>query len=264
VLPAAPPRSAATAPTDHGGRRDPTAGRRGRYLRDEPADERADTADLAVIPTAMATAQRRAAEPAVAVRSSDLRVAVREDRTARLIVFLVDTSGSMGADQRLATAKGAVLGLLTDAYQQRDRVALVAFRGDEAEVVLRPTGSVEIARARLEGLPLGGATPLAAGLDAARALIRRSASQRDLEPTLVVITDGRATSGGADPVAHARVAATDFARDGVPAVVIDAEVGIVKLGLAAELADILGGDYLDLAELDPTTLVRRLRARGAR
>ena len=87
---------------------------------------------------------------------------MREPKTGNLVILAVDTSGSMGADRRIAAAKGAVLGLLTDAYQRRDRVALVAFRGDAAEVVLRPTGSVEIARARLAELPAGGTTPLAA------------------------------------------------------------------------------------------------------
>jgi magnesium chelatase subunit D len=254
-LPASPTRAAAPATS---GRRDPTAGRRGRFVRDVPMDESAAATDVAVVPTAIATAQRRAVEPDVATRRSDLRTAVREDRTARLIVFVVDTSGSMGADRRLATAKGAVLGLLTDAYEQRDRVALISFRGDRAEVVLRPTGSVEIARGRLEDLPVGGATPLAAALDETRALIRRAASQHDLAPTVVLITDGRATTG-ADPVTEARDAAARLAAERPTAVVIDAEVGVVKLGLAGELATILGADHFDLADLDAAAFLTRLR-----
>src|SRR5262249_11336197 len=158
-------------------------------------------------------------EPDVATRRADLRAAVLEDRTARLIVFVVDTSGSMGADRRLAAAKGAVLGLLTDAYEQRDRVALISFRGDGAEVALRPTASCEIAGARLDDLPAGGATPLAAALDETRALIRRAASQHDLAPTVVLITDGRATSGADDPVAAARAAAARLATERPTAVV---------------------------------------------
>ena len=102
-------------------------------------------------------------------------------RTASLIVLAVDASGSMGAPQRMEAAKGAVLGLLTDAYQRRDLVGLVAFRGEQAEVLLRPTGSVEVARARLAGLPTGGRTPLAAGITTALGLATapaRAASHR--------------------------------------------------------------------------------------
>jgi magnesium chelatase subunit D len=253
-LPTVAPRA---RPADRGGRRDPTGGQRGRFVRDAPAGDVADA--IAIVPTAVTAARRRAAEPDVAIRRSDLRVSVREDRTGRLIVFVVDTSGSMGADQRLATAKGAVLGLLTDAYQQRDRVALVVFGGETAEVALRPTGSVEIARARLDALPLGGATPLAAGIDAAHDVVRRAVSQHDLAPTVVLITDGHATSGGDDPVEGARSAAARLAGAGVAALVINAEDGIVGLGLADELATILGAECLTLAGLEPTALVQHLR-----
>jgi magnesium chelatase subunit D len=157
-------------------------------------------------------------------------------------------------------AKGAVLGLLTDAYQQRDRVALIAFRGDGAEVVLRPTGSIEIARARLDDLPVGGATPLAAALDETVALVRRAASQHELDPTVVLITDGRVTTGGADPLGETRAAAGRLATTGAAVIVIDAEVGMIRLGLAAELATILGAERLDLAELDAARLLSRLQA----
>src|SRR2546430_560063 len=116
-------------------------------------------------------AERRALEAeGPAVRPEDLREARREQRTGNLLVLAVDASGSMGAPRRMEAVKGAVLGLLVDAYQRRDRVALVAFRGEGAEVLLRATGSVEVARARLAELPTGGRTPLAAGIVAAPAL----------------------------------------------------------------------------------------------
>ncbi len=151
----------------------------------------------------------------------------------------------MGAERRIEATKGAVLSLLTDAYQQRDRVALVAFRGERAETVLRPTGSVEVARARLAELPVGGTTPLAHALDTIHDLARRS----DLSPVLVVITDGRATAGGDDPIAEAQRAAERLAALGAPALVVDTEDAMPRLGLAEELATTLGARHVRLGAL---------------
>jgi magnesium chelatase subunit D len=140
-----------------------------------------------------------------------------------------------------------VLGLLLDAYQRRDRVALVTFRGDGAEVALRPTGSVEVARARLGALPTGGRTPLAAGITTALGLAAHPTDR----PLLVLVSDGRATAGpdGVDPLVAAKDAAAEVRRRGVPAVVVDAEDGNVRLGLAAELAQAMGARYLTLPQL---------------
>jgi magnesium chelatase subunit D len=165
------------------------------------------------------------------------------------VVVTVDTSGSMGAERRIGLAKGVVLELLTHAYQQRDRVALVTFHGDRADVVLRPTGSIEIARHRLVALPTGGTTPLATGLATARTLAR-SARDLDLEPIVVLITDGRATAGGDDPFSMARREAEALARDGVRAIVVDAELGAARLGLAREIAGALGCDCVSLESFD--------------
>ena len=142
------------------------------------------------------------------------------------MVLALDASGSMGAEQRMEAAKAAVLGLLLDAYQRRDRVAVVCFRGDGAEVVLRPTGAVEVARARLTDLPTGGRTPLAAGIDAALRVATTAGAAATHRPLLVVVTDGRATAGppGVDPVEAALAAAERVRRRGVDAVVVDAEV----------------------------------------
>ncbi|MGI5040213.1 putative cobaltochelatase, partial [Streptomyces sp. JAC128] len=137
------------------------------------------------------------------VRRDDLRQATREGREGNLVLFVVDASGSMAARQRMSAVKGAVMSLLLDAYQRRDKVGLVTFRGKDAEVALPPTSSVDAAAARLESLPTGGRTPLAAGLLKAHDVLRverlRDPSRR---PLLVVVTDGRAT-GGVDPVALA-------------------------------------------------------------
>jgi magnesium chelatase subunit D len=235
------------------GRRAPAPEGRGRFVRAVPAGD--DVADLAVAQSAMAVAERRASDPDAPVTSDDLRAAVRQGTTANLVIVAVDTSSSMGAEQRIAATKGAVLGLLTDAYQQRDRVALIAFRGERAEVVLRPTGSVEVARARLAELPVGGATPLAAGLDAVRDLAERAARARELAPVVVLVTDGRATAGGDTPLAEAKAAATRLAELGAPTLVVDAEdPAPPRLGLADELAALLGARCVPLGELDTATI----------
>ncbi|KUH36502.1 MULTISPECIES: putative cobaltochelatase [Streptomyces] len=187
--------------------------------------------------------------PGLVVHRDDLRQAVREGREGNLVLFVVDASGSMAARQRMGAVKGAVLSLLLDAYQRRDKVGLVTFRGRDAELALPPTSSVDAAAARLETLPTGGRTPLAAGLLKAHEVLRverlRDPARR---PLLVVVTDGRAT-GGPEPLRLAERAAALHAAEGTAAVVVDCETGPVRLGLAAELAHGLGGDAVTLDEL---------------
>ncbi|GGT26838.1 MULTISPECIES: putative cobaltochelatase [Streptomyces] len=184
------------------------------------------------------------------VRKDDLRQATREGREGNLVLFAVDASGSMAARQRMGAVKGAVLSLLLDAYQQRDKVGLVTFRGAAAELALPPTSSVDAAAVRLEQLPTGGRTPLAAGLLKAREVLRverlRDPSRR---PLLVVVTDGRATSAGAHGGDAREVAARSarlLAADGVASIVVDCEAGPVRLGLAGALAADLGGPAVTL------------------
>ncbi|HEY5836654.1 putative cobaltochelatase [Streptomyces sp.] len=188
------------------------------------------------------------------VRRDDLRQAVREGREGNLVLFVVDASGSMAARQRMGAVKGAVLSLLLDAYQRRDKVGLITFRGRDAELALPPTSSVDAGAARLERLPTGGRTPLAAGLLKAHEVLRverlRDASRR---PLLVVVTDGRAT-GGPEPVALAARAARLLSAAGVASVVVDCESGPVRLGLAGALARELGAIAVTLGELRADTV----------
>jgi len=179
----------------------------------------------------------------------DLRVAVKEGRESNLVLLCVDASGSMAARKRMTQVKTAVLSLLLDAYQRRDKVALVTFRGDRGEVVLPPTGSVDVAKARLDDVPAGGRTPLAEGLAEAAELIRRE-RLRDprRRPLLVVVTDGRATHGQ-DAVLRSRAIAAKIADDDVHVVVVDCETGRFTLGLAHELAAHLRADYVPLGEV---------------
>ncbi|MEU8228861.1 VWA domain-containing protein [Actinoplanes sp. NPDC048967] len=194
--------------------------------------------------------RRAAAERRIGlVQPRDLREAVHVGREANLVLFVVDASGSMAARKRMTVVKTAVLSLLRDAYQRRDRIGMITFRGSAADQVLPPTSSHEVGVLRLAGLRTGGRTPLAAGLRAAAATIaterRRDPRRR---PLLIIVTDGRATSGP-DPVLVAPALA------GVAAVVVDCEAGPIRLGLARRLAAALGADIMPLDALaaDPTS-----------
>ncbi|MEV6445427.1 putative cobaltochelatase [Amycolatopsis sp. NPDC051716] len=196
------------------------------------------------------------------LRPEDLRFALREGREGNLVLFCVDASGSMGAKARMREVKSAVLSLLLDAYQRRDKVGLVTFRGDAAELALPPTISVDAAASRLEGLPTGGRTPLAEGLlEAARVLRVEEIRDPRRRPLLVVVTDGRATSGP-DAVARAQAAAGLLA--GVTTIVMDCESGKMRLGLAADLAAHLGAEHVPLAGVAAESLADAVRARTGR
>ncbi|MFI2279918.1 VWA domain-containing protein [Nocardia beijingensis] len=231
------------------GRRSRAESRHGRVVRSST-----DTsAGLHLLGTVLAAAPKQRARGRGAgplrLAAEDLRGAYREGREGNLVVFVVDASGSMAARDRLSAVTGAVVTLLRDAYQRRDKVAVVSVHGAEAELVLPPTSSVDIAVRRLSGMRTGGKTPLAAGLLKAREVVLRE-RVRDprRRPMLVLLTDGRAT-GGADPVPRARAAARLLAADAVTSIVVDCERGMIRLGLAVDLARELRGGYLRLAEL---------------
>ena len=186
---------------------------------------------------------------------TDLHHAVTEGRESNLVLMVVDASGSMAARRRMEAVKTAVLSLLLDAYQRRDKVGLVTFRGSGATLTLPPTSSVEAAARRLTDLPSGGRTPLAEGLLCAGETLRierlRDPRRR---PLLVLITDGRATSGP-DAVARSRAAADWLRSAEVSAVVVDCETGRLNLGLAADLSLRLGARYVKLAQVAADGLV---------
>ena len=192
--------------------------------------------------------------PRLLLRSSDVRVKVREARTGALVLFVVDASGSMGALQRMAAAKGMVLAFLRDAYRRRDRVGLITFRGTRAELALPPTSSVELAEQRLRELPTGGRTPLAHGLALAADTLRQNVrSNLSAIPLLIVLSDGRAnvplSGAGGDALTDSGAVAATIARQGWASVVVDTEAGRTRLGLARALSDALGARYMRLDEM---------------
>ncbi|SED40923.1 protoporphyrin IX magnesium-chelatase [Amycolatopsis tolypomycina] len=246
-------------------------GRRSRAITDsgrtvgvQPASVREGRPHLVATVKAAAPHQkaRGRAGAGLKLRPEDVRYALREGREGNLVLFCVDASGSMGAKARMREVKSAVLSLLLDAYQRRDKVGLVTFRGDAAELALPPTISVDAAASRLEGLPTGGRTPLAEGLlEAARVLRVEEIRDPRRRPLLVVVTDGRATSG---PDAVARAQAAAGLLSGVTTIVMDCESGKMRLGLAADLAAHLGADHVPLADVAAEALAGAVRARTGR
>ncbi len=239
---------------------------RGRYSRAETPrpGSQPDVAVDATLREAAARQAGREGDMAIKVEPSDVRSKVRKRRVGASIVFCVDASGSMGATQRMAAAKSAVVTLLQDAYQRRDRVGLVSFRGDSAEVLLSPTSSVELAQLRLKTMPVGGATPLAhgivKGMDLLAAETRRDAS---VVPWLVLVTDGRANVGlkgglGSD---DARAMAQRLRDEGVHALVIDTAGGRGVASASRELARVAGAEYVRLSDMDGDSIAGAVRER---
>ena len=235
------------------GRRSRVSGETGLPVGDREVGD--NPGDVALAATVRAAAPHQRARgrkgPGLEVRTEDLRQNIREGREGNLILFLVDASGSMAARKRMSAVKGAVLSLLNDAYQRRDKVALVSFRGEHAQILLPPTSSVELAASRLQDLPTGGRTPLSAGIErAAEVLNRERLRDKERRPLLVLLTDGRATAGP-DPIA----AAARLRTPGIASFVVDTEEGYLRLGMAGELAGAMGARCLRLEELRADSLV---------
>jgi len=231
--------------TGSGGSRSRSRGSQGRPAASVTTAGRPD-----LIPTLRAGALARPGEP-FQITGQDLR----RGREANLVILLLDTSGSMAARRRSQTVTTVALSLLTDSYRRRDRVAVLTFRGRAASTIVPPTRSVVLASRRLHDLPVGGQTPLAAGLDAVADLVRRERwRDPDRRPLLVLVTDGRAT-GGSDPLGAAARAARRLV--GVASIVVDAEDGPVRLGLAGRTAADLGAELVTVAGLASARSSRR-------
>lgn len=263
-----------TAPLDRArrsmsGRRQETVASdsRGRYTRSEPAASGVAAVDVALDATIRAAAPHqnsRDGEMAIQIEPQDVYRKVRKRKVGASIVFCVDASGSMGADSRMDAAKSAILELLRDAYQRRDRVGLVSFRGDQAHTVLAPTASVELAQLKMRSLPTGGATPLAHGMLRALDLIE-SERKRDTEtiPWLVIVTDGRANVGlnGGLGSEDARAVAAKVRSSKIRSFVLDTGAGTRGSTGAKEIAKAAGAEYVRLAQLSGEDIAESVRSR---
>ncbi|KAF1048846.1 MAG: hypothetical protein GAK35_00112 [Herbaspirillum frisingense] len=269
IAPAMPaPAAAGRRSTVH----DATRGNALRAVPDANPDRLAVGATLRSAAVRGALADDGMADGRLRVTGADLHRQVRSGKGANLIVFVVDASGSMAAQRRMEAVKGAVLALLTDAYQRRDQLAVIAFRGETAQILLEPTRSVDLAEQGLRELPTGGRTPLPHALQLAAQLLDK-ASQQEAPPLLVILSDGRANVGlpgsgndeGDDPWAQTLAAAGHLARRGTPALVLDTETGYIRLCRAAQLAEALGAPCLTLEQLTGDALALTVRAQlGAR
>ncbi len=239
--------------------------KQGRYVRAELPKTKVE--DLAFDATIRAAAPyqrlREANGCALNIKQEDLRQKVREKRIGNTFLFAVDASGSMGARERMRAVKGAIFYMLQEAYQKRDRVGMIAFRRDKAEVLLPITRSVDMAQKRLAQLPTGGKTPLADGLALSlQTLAMLNKRDSELEPILIVVTDGRANkvdAGEKDPVAAAVAIAEKIAKAKITSVVIDTEADFIKLGIAKKIAAAMGANYYTLQKLSKENIIRIVR-----
>jgi magnesium chelatase subunit D len=235
------------------GRRSVTESRDGKYVRSRiPETIGPDIALDATIRAAAPYQKDRVGELAVKIERPDVREKVRERKMGNTVLFVVDASGSMGAQQRMTAVKGAILSLLIDAYQKRDRVGLVVFRGKGAEVLLPPTSSVELARKYLQVLPVGGKTPLAHGLSRGYEVLKRELMiNHHTLPRMILISDGKGnvSMGSGSPMDDAKDVAAHIRDAGISSLVIDSEQSYVSFGLAHSLSNDLGAHYLKLEDL---------------
>jgi magnesium chelatase subunit D len=239
--------------------------KRGRYIMARPANGSTDIAFDATIRAAAPFQKRRGEQRkrvAFAIEKQDLQRKVRVKRTANLVLFLVDASWSMAVAERMNATKGAILSLLADAYQRRDRVGLIVFQKDRAILILPPTNSVQLAQRALVEIPVGGKTPLSAGLLMAVDVLRREKQiHPDVEPLLIVLTDGagNVSIGSMPPNEEAYHFADMIAVDKIRSLVINMEHAAFDQGLAQKLADHLEAPCFALNEIKAESLYHTVK-----
>jgi len=252
-----------------GGRRSKsiTNSKTGRYV--DSVIPREKTTDLAFDATLRAAAPSQArrrkgtsSQNAMLIEGYDVREKVRETKVGNLIMFVLDASGSMAAEERMVATKGAVLSLLLDAYQRRDRVGMVVFRGKKAELVLPPTNSVELAQKLLTDLPTGGRTPLAHGLKLGLDTIKEYMwRDKHALPLLILVSDGKTNVSikGGDPIEEAKGIAREIKAANIKSIAVDTEQGFITFRLVEQICTELKGTYLRLEELKSAPIVSAVK-----
>lgn len=196
------------------------------------------------------------------IKKEHIRVKVREKRTGASILFVVDSSGSMGVKKRMEAVKGAVMSLLKDAYEKRDRVGMVSFRRDKAEELLPITRSIDLAQKKLEKLATGGKTPLAEGIAKAYTIIKNEMRKdKEVVPLIVFLSDGKGnfSASGKDPIKESLEMAEKIKNEGIRAIVIDTEEGFIKLEMAKTLSEAMKAEYYKLENLRSEDMLKLIK-----
>jgi magnesium chelatase subunit D len=235
----------------------------GRYLRHRFAQGTKDIAVDATIRAAAPYQNVRQGDHVINVCGQDIREKERVRKISAVVLFVVDASGSMGALRRMESAKGAVLSMLMDSYQKRDKIGMVAFRGNDAELLLPPCRSVDLALRRLQELPTGGKTPLSAGLSRGLQLLKAELRKdEESKPMMVLISDGRANVALGGQIRNELLDISEQAKGaGVHTIVIDTEVVEssfmdMRLGYCRDIAEAAGGRYYPISSLSSEALTR--------
>jgi magnesium chelatase subunit D len=198
---------------------------------------------------------------AIVLKMDDLREKVREKKQGNSILFLVDGSGSIGAQKRMVAVKGAILSMLKDAYQKRDEIGMAVFRTDRAEEILPLTKSILKAYNVLAEIPTGGKTPLVHGLLKGREILKDKAT-KDSHPVMIILSDGRCNvpyTSGMKPIDEMLSTARSLSQSNMKFIVIDTETGRIRFGLALELCRALNGTYLCLEDLNSEYIEHSVR-----
>ncbi len=206
--------------------------------------------------------QRAVNKVAFSIENSDFQRKIRVKRASNLILFVVDASWSMAVAERMSATKGAIVSLLTDAYQRRDRVGLIVFQKNRATLVMPPTNSVRLAQRALADIPVGGKTPLSAGLTLAFKVIEQEKrTHPDVMPMMILLTDGAGNVSITDlaPQEEAHRAADQFREGKIRGVVINMEHVAFDQGLARGLAERLGAPCYTLRELKAESLYQTVK-----
>ncbi len=257
-------KSSSSAGADAGRRNAVSQSRRGREVRAVPNERPTDLAVTATLRHSVVRTGGLSPDGRLEVTRADLHQKIKAGRQGSLILFVVDASGSMSALRRMATVKGTVLSLLRDAYQRRDEVGVITFRGSEAELLLAPTRNVETAERQLRDLPTGGRTPLAHALQVAFDVLNRASGASAPEPLLIVLSDGKANvalDGEGDAWEQSLECARALSRKGIAALVLDTEAGFVRMNRAHELAAALSAQCLSLEQFSAESLSVTIRGR---
>ncbi len=249
---------------DNSGRRSESESDRGRYVGSRRPVGKPKS--IAVDATIRSAAPHQVARGGgFVIEESDVMEKVREDKVGSTTVFVVDASGSMGARKRMSAAKGAVLSLLTDAYQKRDRVGLISFRGTSATVLVPPTNSVDLAKKNLDVMPTGGRTPLSDALMTAFRTFEKEIRQHPKDRmSMILISDGKGnvSMSSMKPLEEALMIAGELKSINVSSLILDTDESAVSLGFAKRIADASGGRYMRLSDIESSSIMAAKREAG--